>query len=86
MARIVWKLSRAYISLVGISKHFPVAIRFRRKSDEDEILGDQISLQNSTEAVFYCLQKPSIPDVPGIVVKTPYFQGRVCSFDPQSGN
>lgn len=36
--------------------------------------------------MFYRLQKPSIPDVPGIVVMTPYFQGSGAQFDPQSGN
>ena len=44
------------------------------------------ALQIAVESDGILRQKPSIPDVPGIVVKTPYFQGRVCSFDPQSGN
>lgn len=43
-----------FSKLLSISKHLPVAITFKREFDGDNIPGDQVFLQNSTEVLFPC--------------------------------
>lgn len=48
-----------FSKLLSISKHLPVAVTFKREFDGDNIPGDQVFLQNSTEVLFHYPERVS---------------------------